>query len=366
MSKPKSRGNKQGSVFYRKDRKCWSAQIVVGWKPPKDENKHLIPIKKTVSGFKAKKDALAALNKLLSGENPIENKTLLNEVYEKWKIYYSPRVKEKTMKDNYSAAYKHFSSLWYRRMDSITAVELQECMDKCKAGKRMHQLMKVTAGLLWAYALDLGIVKKDVTSNLYIGKHETVPREPLTPDEIKLVKEQIGKQRYASYIYCQCYLGYRPGEFLEIKKDQVKTAVIDKETIYYIVEGIKTDAGTNRRVVVPRQILSYIKERLETDGTEYLFPMYCYRIHTTQFIGFKKMSTRYYNESVFKPLMEKLGIENRVPYSARHSYADKLKHAEGSDRDKAALIGHSDYNFTQRQYQSSPLEDLKAVTDSIE
>lgn len=364
--KPKSRGNKTGSVYYRKDRKYWVAQITVGWRPPKKEGGHLIPIKKKIEGFKSKKDALSALNKLLNGENQVDNKTLLDEVFQKWKKYYSPRVSEKTMKDNYEFAYKYFSSLKFRRMNTITAAELQECMDKCKAGKRTHQLMKVTAGLLWAYALDASIVKKDVTENLYIGKHETKPREPLTPAEINLVKEQIGKERYAAYIVCQCYLGYRPGEFLEIRKEQVKTTVINKETVYYIVEGIKTDAGRDRRVIVPKQILKYIKERLETEGTDYLFPMYCYRIHTTEFIGFKKMSTRYYNESVFQPLMKKLGIENRVPYSARHSYSDKLKHAAGDDRDKAALMGHSNYSFTRKQYQSSPLEDLKTVTDSIE
>ena len=365
MGKPKSRGNKTGSAYYRKDRKCWVAQIVVGWKPPKKEGGHLVPIKKRISGFKTRKEALAALNKLLNGENPIENKVLLDEVFKQWKVYYAPRVSEKTMKDNYEFAYKYFEPLKYRRMDSITAPELQECMDNCKAGKRTHQLMKVTAGLLWGYALDMDIVKKDITNNLYIGKHEQTPREPLTPAEIELVKNEIPNNKYAAYIYCQCYLGYRPGEFLKIKKEQVHTTVIDKETVYYIVEGIKTDAGKNRRVVIPAQILPYIKERLAVEGTEYLFPQYCYRIHTTEFTGFKKMSTKYYNESAFKPLMKKLGIENRVPYSARHSYADKLKKAKGDDRDKAALIGHTNLDFTRQQYMSSPLEDLKAVVDTI-
>jgi integrase len=366
MGKPKSRGNKQGSVYYRKDRKCWVAQITIGWRPSSKEEGRPIPIKKKAEGFKSKKEALNALDKLLNGENPVINKLSLEEVFQKWKTYYSPRVSEKTMKDNYESAYKHFSSLKHRRIDTISSAELQDCMDQCPAGKRTHQLMKVTAGLIWAYALDMNIVRKDITDNLYIGKHESVPREPLTSNEIQLVKDQIDKELYASYIVCQCYLGYRPGEFLEIKKDQVKKTVINNEDVYYIVEGIKTNAGKNRRVIVPKQILTFIKYQLSLEGTEYLFPMYCYRIHTTEFIGFKKMSTKYYNESVFKPLMNKLGIQNRVPYSARHSYSDKLKHAAGDERDKAALMGHSDYSFTRSQYQSSSLEDLKVVVDSIE
>ena len=80
----RTRGNKQGSVYYRKDRKCWVAQIVIGWKPPNKENGCLIPIKKTIGGFKTKKDALAALNKLLNGDPVAKDKELLNDVFEQW------------------------------------------------------------------------------------------------------------------------------------------------------------------------------------------------------------------------------------------------------------------------------------------
>ena len=363
--KRKTRGNKQGSVYYRSDRKCWEIQITVGWQQPHKENGYLIPKKKRYSGYESKKDAQKALNKLLNGEEPVEDDSTLDEVFQRWETFYAPRIKPKTM-EGYKLAYNHFKSLKYRRIITITAPELQECMDKCPAGKRTHELMKVTAGLIWAYALDLNIVKKDVTNNLYIGKHKTTKRQPLSPDDVKAIKGLIGEMRYAEYIYCLCYLGYRPGEFLEIKKEQVKHKTIDKEEVYYIVEGIKTEAGEDRIVVIPKQVLSIVKQRLEVEGTDYLFPMYCYRIHTDQFIGFKKMSTKYFNESVFKPIANKLGIVGKVPYSARHTYANKLKKAEGDDKDKAALIGHTNLDFTRRQYMTSELEDLKAIVDSID
>ena len=364
MGKPRTRGNKQGSVYYRKDRKCWIVQITVGWKPSVKNEGKISPVYKRYNGYKTKKEALAALNLLLNGVPPVEDKSTLDEVFRKWKEAYTPRVKPKTL-EGYVLAYNHFSSLKYRRIATITAPELQKCMDDCEAGKRTHQMMKVTAGLIWAYALDLDIVKKDVTTNLYIGKHKTTKRKPLTPQDIEAIKGLIGKRRYAEYVYALCYLGYRPGEFLEIKKEQVKCETIDKEEIYYIVEGIKTEAGENRIVVVPKQILPIIKERLAAEGTEYLFPMWCYKIHTDEFIGYRKMSTKYFNDFAFRPIAKELGIEGVSPYSARHSYADKLKKAEGDDRDKAALIGHTDFGFTRRQYMTSDLEDLKAVVDTI-
>lgn len=364
MGKPKARGNHTGSVYKRADRGTWTAQIVIGWKESKDKTK-LVPIKKTLNGFKTKKEALDSLYRLLNGEHVEYDNMYLEEVFQMWKKSYQDRVKEKTFK-GYEQAYNHFSDLKYRRIRMITASDLQDCMNKCKSGKRTHQMMKVTAGLIWAYALDANMVTKDVTNNLYIGKHQTKKRDPLTPDDIELIHDSIGKLRYAEYIYCLCFLGFRPGEFLEIKKDQVKSQVIDKETVYYITEGIKTEAGMDRTVVIPKQILEYVLERLWIPGTEYLFPMYKYKIRTDIFVQFKKMTTNFFNEAVFTPIKEELGITgNKVPYSARHSYADKLKHATGDDKDKAALIGHTNFDFTRRQYQSSPLEDLKKVTDSL-
>ena len=91
MPKPRTRGNKQGSVYYRKDRKCWIAQIIVGWRPK--ENGKLIPIKKTVGGYKTKKEALVALNKLLNGENPKINVTTLDEVYKAWQEFLNKHSK---------------------------------------------------------------------------------------------------------------------------------------------------------------------------------------------------------------------------------------------------------------------------------
>lgn len=365
MGKPKSRGNKTGSVFYRTDRKFWVAQITIGWKPPIKEGGHLVPIKKSLGGFKSKKDALAALNRLLNGEEQEDNKLSLDEIFQSWKKSYESRVAPKTLK-GYEQAYNYFSALKYRRINTITAAELQSCMDKCPKGKRTHQLMKVVAGLIWGYAFDLGKVKKDITKNLFIGKHETKPREPLSSEDILKIKDSIGKIRYAEYIYCLCYLGFRPGEFLEIKKSQVGCATIDNEPVYYITEGKKTAAGINRRVVVPKQILSIVLDRMNVDGTEYLFPFYFYKRGTNELKELRKMTVNYFDEFVFKPIKQQLDIKgNKVPYSTRHSYADKLKHAEGDVRDKAALIGHSDYNFTRVQYMSSPLEDLKTVTDSL-
>ena len=44
----------------------------------------------------------------------------------------------------------------------------------------------------------------------------------------------------------------------------------------------------------------------------------------------------------------------------------ELKDADGTDKSKAALIGHSNYLFTQEHYQSDTIEELAALVASFE
>jgi len=368
MGRTKSRGNGQGTAIKRGQ--TWTACVVVGWKLPKDPTKPKIPVRKTKGGFKTKRDALNYCPKLLASGNEL-NRMTMQEVWDAWSEMYETRIVPSTM-GCYKYAYKHFEKVHSKYMDLISADELQSCMDECKAGHRTHQNMKCIAGLLWGYAFDHNAVYKDITDNLYIGKGSSVQRDPVEAHEVEAIKNSIGKARYAEYVYCLCYLGFRPGEMLELTKDMLHCSVIktekEKQTpVWYFVNGKKTPAGKDRVVIVPDQILDIIISRLYIPGTDYVFPMYCFsRKKDNPFIQFKQMSHDYFNKHVFKPLMASLGFsEKKVPYCARHTYADMLKNASGSDKDKAAMFGHSNYIFTQDKYQSSHLLDLKKIVDSF-
>ena len=354
----KSRGNGTGTAYYSSKYRYWIAEVVTGYKVI-DESKPLVKIKKTKGGFKRREDALAYC-KILKNEKVTTAEHTLQQVYEAWGPWYSPRVDKDTF-GCYRAAFAYFKPLHSEKIRDISAGDLQQCMDDCPRGHRTHQNMKVTAGLLWAYAMDHNIVEKDVTNNLYIGKGASVQREPLTDMEVEKIRKEIGNDRYAAYIYALCYLGYRPGEMLEIKKDQV----VDHDGSLYIIEGKKTEAGRDRVVPVHPKIEKIIRQQLKTPDTDYLFPMHIYS-RKGEFKGYKVMSDNYFNKFAFRPLADRLGIpKNKVPYSARHTFSDKLKDADGTDKVKASLIGHSDYRFTQKKYQSTNLDELKTAMDSI-
>lgn len=360
--KPKQRGNGTGTAIKRGN--SWMARVVVGWRVSADGS-HKIPVYRTKAGFKTRKEAINHCSVLLSAraQDVKVARPTLDDVYKLWESAYGPRIVQSTMVC-YRSAYKHFQPLHARFIDLITAADLQKCMDDCPAGKRTHQNMKVTAGLIWGYAMDANIIDKDITDNLYIGKHETEQRDPLTEDEVEVIRQAIGTERYAEYVYALCYLGFRPGEFLSLRKDHYRTI----DGIEVLINGSKTEAGKDRVVVIPPQILDIVRTRLFVPGTDLLFPQYRFsRAKKPILKGFKQMDDAYFREDVFKPMMARLGIaEGKVPYCARHTYSDKLKRAEGTDKAKAGLMGHTDYAFTQSHYQSTDLDDLLAVAVSLD
>ncbi len=219
-------------------------------------------------------------------------------------------------------------------------------------------MMKVLAGLLWKFAVDNNVAERNIAENLYTGNDKTETREPFTDLELKKLKEAVGKEQYADYVVALCYTGFRPGELLALKKDAIHTVPKKKKEEpdkMYLVGGGKTEADTDRIVTVPPAIVGIIKSRTEAES-DFLFP----NLKTG-----KAMSHEYFRKFCFDPLMEKLGIKGKVPYSCRHTYSNLIKAAPGDTGDKARLMGHTDYTFTQERYQSSAFDDLLKITDSL-
>jgi len=352
----------------------FEVQVIVGYRDPPaldpdnpDNEKQRVPIKVRRGGFKTRQAALAAVPEIRREyENLPKVSYTLQQIYDIWEPWYSPRVDPSTMA-GYRAAYNYYKLLHDRDIASISAGELQQCMDDCPKGKRTHQNMKVIAGLLWKYAKSKHIVSQVESEILYTGAGKSKQRESLTDIEIEKIRQAIGAERYAEYIYCLCYLGYRPGEMLELRKNQV----VEHNGRLFLVEGKKTDAGIGRTVPVHQKIEQIIRSRLYIPGTDLIFPQYRFGKTSKEhpvplFLGFKQMTDNYFRENIFKPMMNRLGIaEGKVPYAARHSFSNMLKKAAGDDRDKAALIGHSSYTFTQTNYQDTNTDELLAIVDSI-
>lgn len=353
--KTKSRGNGQGTAYKRG--KYWEARIVVGWKIGGDPP-HKIPVYKTKGGFATKKEAVMYLPELLKATIIEHKPETLKTNFDLWKEQHEDRVDKKTL-SGYISAFKHYDKIYYKRVDTISAVDLQQCITSCPAGKATKHMMKVVARHVFNYAIDANQISKDPTTNLYIGNDETKHYEPLTEEELKLI-EKSGLE-YAEYIVALCYLGHRPTEFWNFKKTDYH---VDGET-HYLVGGMKTNAGIGRAVTIPPKILPIIQHRLSVVGTDLLFPRIA-KDKYGQFKGYALMQEKYFSQKIWKKLAAELGIVGKVPYATRHTYANKMKAVSGDEKDKAGLMGHASYDTTRKHYQSTTLAEKKAITDQFE
>lgn len=354
--KKTKRPNGTGYVYPRNA--TWTARVVDHYDViTEGDKRRLRPVYKTKGGFKTKRDAINHVSTLLASVRNEHPPKTFQEDFDAWKERYADRIAEKTMSD-YGSAFKHYKKFHHKNVDTISTTDLQSCIDSCGHGKRTKEQMKTVASLVYKYAIDDNQTLKNPAANLYTGDDETQHYEALTEEELKKV-EDSGLE-YADYIVALCYLGHRPSEFFGFTKEDYH----EENGTHYLYGGVKTKAGKTRSVTIPPHVLPIIQRRLAVEGTDLLFPRYDRRRNGKP-KGFSQMPVRYFNKFIWKPIMEKLGIVGKVPYSTRHTYANKMKKADGDEKDKAALMGHASYETTRKYYQSTSLPEAKAITDQM-
>lgn len=306
-------------------------------------------ISKSKCGFKTQREARAyipELQKALNRPGSLSERITFAQLYDKWVPFYEKRVSEGEMKSA-AAAYKHFADVGNLVFADITTAQLQGCLDACPRGKRTKENMKLLCGRLYSFAIGERIVAVDYSRPLHCGNEEKGTRPPFTLEEIAAIDraEREGVP-YADYVLVMIYTGFRPTEFLTL------TAASYDPSLNALRGGIKTEAGRNRLIPVHPRIQAIVGRAVARGGV--LFPG----------VDGKPMTDEQFRERCFQPLMDRLGIAGRVPYSARHSFSNFLKKPAGADKDKIALMGHSDKAQTI-YYQTADIDSLRAIVEAF-
>lgn len=355
--KPRTRGNGAGTAFKRG--RTWYAQVTVSMKPVVSGGKtRSQAVRATKGGFATKRDALAycpTLKEEAMSRRRSEKKMLtLRQVYDLWLPLHEGKVSHSTI-NCYKAAWKYFAPLYDVEFADIDLDDLQECLDDCDKGKRTKENMKALAGLLMKYALPRHYTDMNYAEFLDTGNGEKRTHPAFSAAQVERIRDAVGTIPHADIVCCLIYTGFRPTELFALTKEDYKDGIL--------YGGIKTAAGKNRAVPVSQKIAPIIAARLQSDSA-FLFP----KDDGTH------MSLNYFRKTYFYPVLAALGIQpldapespdNYVPYSCRHTFANLLKTAPGSEKDKAGLIGHEDYKTTIRHYQSAELDALRAIICEI-
>ena len=347
--KGRTRPNGAGCA-YRRGR-TWTACITVGWKLTPTGRAQAI--RRTKGGFPTKREALAYCQQLQYA--PTEKpKMTLQQVYDAWLPVHEARVSKSTA-DCYKAAFKYFDDLKFRIMCDIDVDDLQDCLDACPRARRTRENMKAVMGLLYKYAIPRHQATMNLAEYLHTGDNDKSTRPPFSPDQVERISQRIGITPYADVVYVLIYTGFRPAELFSLTKDSYHDGIL--------TGGIKTEAGKDRAVPVSPKIRAIIEQRVSVCHG-FLFPRE----------NGEQMSVAYFRDYCFYPVLAAAGIQPLptaehpayyTPYSCRHTFANLLKGAPGSDVDKAKLIGHANYDTTKRMYQSAELDAMRKIIEEL-
>ncbi len=345
----KRRGNGQGSVY--KEGNKWTASRVFGYYVD-EQGKHK-PMRTTKRGFATKKEAMIALASLeRRNGRKIDEAASFQTIYELWLPQYEPTVSKSTA-NCYKAAFKYYRPLYPIPFVDVTIEDLQECMDDCPKGKRTRQLMKVTAGLLYKYAIPRRYTDRNLAEYLRVTGEESVERPVFTAAQIERLKVAAEDgDPVAGMIYCHIYLGYRPHEIVTLTID-----MYDRET-HSFRHGIKTDAGKDRVVTISPKIQPYIDRFIGARTTGHVF-----LTETGQAYADHSYRASFYE------CLESLKIsapegKKLTPHCCRHTFATLVKKINAPDKDKLELIGHTSIEMLQH-YTHVNTDDLRKITDKI-
>ena len=324
--------------------------------------------RKYINYFEDEKDALRFLKDYnISPITDKENITL-NEVYLEWSSKHYSNISQ-SMKWNYEASWKHFSSLKSQKFKELRTAHFQKVIDNAhKTTKEKVALsdgtekvinknvplspsskhkIKVLLTQLYTYAIQNDIINKNYAEFIELPKKEKINKEIFTDLEIKILEDNI-MLKDVDTILILIYTGLRINEMLSLTKFSIN---FDEGTITC---GLKTDAGKDRIIPIHPKILNYLKTRYD-NATDKLFTK-----------GQNELLTdNYYRKYIYYPILEKLGITKKTPHATRHTCATLLARAGADTNSIKLILGHTDYAFTADTYTHININELQKAINLI-
>ena len=153
-------------------------------------------------------------------------------------------------------------------------------------------------------------------------------------------------------------MGWRPQELATLKLDEINI------NEWYMIAGMKTDAGKQRIVPIHEKIKGLVKDNYDKAselGTGYLFNDKG-RTHSGSYVmTYDKYSKR------FKKVMNELNLnpEHR-PHDPRMTFITRCKKSEVDEYALKEMVGHSIKDITESTYTVRDLEWLRRDLEKLQ
>ena len=302
MTKPKSRGNGQGTAFKRGQ--TWTACVTIDWILPADPSKPKRPVRRTKGGFSTKRDALAYCPTLLAGgyERPSEAPRLSHY----WDVYSNGDMLRlgKNTQSAYKTAWNRMKPLHDVRVDTITVDLMRTVVNNaCKTYDTVKDCKDLLSNLFELAAVDRFAVR-ELPSYIVLPEHEEKEQVPFNEEEQKkLWKAYDNGDLRAAVHLLMIYTGMMPGEAQKLRAEN-----IDLENKIIIRQGMKTKVRKKTPIVLADCILPVVQDLIDhAQPSGYIW----------------KRNEKLWYETYYA-VLEENGCRKLPPYSCRHTTATAL------------------------------------------
>lgn len=367
-----------GSITEMNDknrRNKFRVRVCVGKTPT---GKPILKSLKPVCSFKTYNEAYEALVEYNRNPYDLENDISVAQLYDKWTSEYFANITDAS-KRTITSAWAYCSSIYTMRAKDIRARHIKGCMEEGfrietrgkKKGEKIYasaetkSRIKSLFNLMLDYAMEYEIVSMnyartfDVSDDI-IKEKENAKRSHIifTEEELSKLWDNVGKVKFADWIIIQCYMGWRPQELATLRLDEIN---LDE---WYMVAGMKTDAGKQRIVPIHEKIKELVKDNYNKGvelGTGYLFNDKGQTHAGSYLMTYDKYSNR------FKKVINQLGLnpEHR-PHDPRMTFVTRCKKAGVDEYALKEMIGHTIEDITESTYTIRDVEWLRKDLEKMQ
>lgn len=337
-------------------RKRFRAMVTVG---KTSTGRPICKLLKPEAYFETYNDAYNALVEYNKNPYDLDAGISVLELYERWSSEYRKTLKTDSSFRTITSAWAYCSSVYDMRVTDLRARHIKGCMDDgyviVKDEKRfatagVKSRIKSLFNIMLDYAVEYELVDKNYArtfnlSNDVIKEQEDVKRGhiPFTDAEMKKLWDSVNTVPYVDVVLIQCYSGWRPQELGLLKLENIDIGE------WSFVGGMKTDAGTNRKVPIHSKIRDLVIRRYEEAqrlGSEYLINCVDTNTHRSSLMfTYDKYQKR------FMKLRDALELNPmHRAHDGRTHFVTACKKYNVDEYAIKYMVGHSISDITERVY----------------
>ena len=308
-------------------------------------------VSKSLGVFKSKAEAEAVLAEYNKCPFDLESKVeTVGDLFDVWSEEYFAKLKSNSSIRTITSAWKYCTSIYKMPLKKLNTGHIKDVMDKGfvivetgkdKGNKRFASSctkarIKSVFNLMLDFAYERNVVVKNVARAFDINDirqeidYQKKIKEPFSNEEVDRLWDNLDELPFVDVLLIGIYTGFRPQELCLLKVEN-----IDLEG-NCIIGGMKTRAGTNRKVPIHPLIKPLVEKRYKqavSYDSEWLFND---RFSQTGYhLTYDKLRHR------FETIMAELGMNNRTGHCLRVTFSTKAYASGMPEYILKRIIGHS-------------------------